>query len=142
MQKTLPLAVVTVLFVLLTTLTVNAQQSNSAAETIHNSKVVETKRQPVTTKSVLSSKPVSTSGSKLESKPAKLPYENYKGITNPGLAKQEWIKDHPEEYKKALAANANNKPVVTKSTLTDDPNRSRRLPKNYDDSKTNNGTKK
>ncbi len=64
------------------------------------------------------------------------PYTNYKGIANAEQAKKEWIKDNPEAYKKMQTGSSVSK-VVTKQPVNTDPNKNRRLPKNYNDSKTN-----
>jgi hypothetical protein len=63
-------------------------------------------------------------------------YYKYKGITDLEAAKKEWVKDHPVEYKKSFHQPAAQK-VNTGSGKNLDPNKNRRLPKNYDDSKTN-----
>ncbi len=152
MQKSLPLTVATVLFMLGSTLSVVAQQTtsrsgstalksngnNTANETIYNAKKVESVQlrpavQPVSNNA---STP-SAAKSKVVSKPTALPYENYKGITNLDLAKQEWVKDHPAEYQKAVNASGTVQPAKVKASINNDPNQGRRLPKNYDDSKTN-----
>ena len=69
------------------------------------------------------------------------PYSNYKGIGNLELAKKEWIKDHPEEYKKlsrsTYVAPAKNDEYARKVA----ENQKKKLPANYNDSKTNNKSK-
>jgi hypothetical protein len=67
-------------------------------------------------------------------------YYNYKGITDITLAKQAWVKDHPEEYAKLKQTSYKPANTVGTSTPTSTkplPNAERRLPRNYDDSKTN-----
>jgi len=69
---------------------------------------------------------------------SRLVYYNYRGITNLADAKSAWIKDHPGEYKTLT----NYKPKAkSTSTLYSDPNKQRRLPAHYDDSKTNSSSK-
>ena len=73
---------------------------------------------------------------------ARFVYSNYKGISDITLAKKEWIKDHPNEYAKLKQANY--KPSTPASSTTSAKpllNADRRLPMNYDDSKTNNSSK-
>lgn len=74
--------------------------------------------------------------------PTSLPYYNYKGITNLEEAKKLWATENPDSYNKTqtnTGVSQQNypavKPAVTNNGVS--PNAHRRLPANYDDSKTN-----
>jgi len=51
-----------------------------------------------------------------------LPYENYKGITDNGLAKEQWVKDNPEAYNQLVASSAagNSMNIMKTSTILND----------------------
>jgi len=68
------------------------------------------------------------------------PYYLYKGISDLDLAKKEWIKDHPAEYKK-MTNHGPAKPATAATMNIADPNKGKGLPAHYDDSKTNTKSK-
>lgn len=78
---------------------------------------------------------------------APLIYENYNGIKDLELAKEAWVKDHSDVKSNKVSQDQNEKTRTRPEgeTLKSDnkvlPNADRRLPANYDDSKTNNEKK-
>ncbi len=95
-----------------------------------------------------------------------LPYEGYKGISDPHQAKMEWVADHPEEYRKWAEPNGpkvaspnaaqirsgaaggslspQDAPLTPPQRNIEEPakpNEQRALPSNYDDKSTNLGAK-
>lgn len=99
-----------------------------------------------------------------------LPYEGYKGISDPGKAKEAWVADHPEEYRRlvgpqtgpsdpavrmqvsetdrnaggSIMQNGSPQGVMTPGVDVEEVvrrNEARRLPRDYDDSATNIGSK-
>ena len=104
------------LFMLLSTVSLNAQQNSAQKQTTVSKADIKNKQLPAA------------------------PYYKYKGIDNLEMAKSEWIKDHPEEYKKMANSNYK-KPATAPAATYSDPNKDRRLPAKYDDSKTNHTTK-
>ena len=77
--------------------------------------------------------------------PTSLPYYNYKGIANLEEAKKLWATENPDAYKQKqtnTGVSQQNYPAVKPTTNNGvSPNAHRRLPANYDDSKTNVPTK-
>lgn len=123
MKKALLASVVTVIILTVTNFTISAQQA--AVKSQHEFS------KPSFSKDVAHSKVKEVS---------KVPYEGYAGNKDLAAAKKAWIKDHKEEYKKQANYTPKHAPVA-KPAIDLDPNKNRRLPKNYDDSKTNNSSK-
>lgn len=76
--------------------------------------------------------------------PTSLPYYNYKGITNLEEAKKLWATENPDAYniQTNTGVSQQNYPAVKPAANNGvSPNAHRRLPANYDDSKTNSLTK-
>ena len=129
MKKTVLPSVTLLVFFLLTSIVINAQQPSSNKQSTSKSNSTAVKNNLVQNKD--SDNPDGYTNSKF-------PYLNYKGIKDADVAKKEWVKDHPAEYRKMLGeAKSSNPSSATTKTIDLDPNKNRRLPANYDDSKTN-----
>ena len=99
-------------------LVVNATINKSVAQTISSDAQQKSANTilPIIT-DVVTATPAVASSAVITVIPASepvLPYINYRGITNPDQAKEAWIKDNPEAYKKLFT------PAAT-PTVTDTP---------------------
>jgi len=70
-----------------------------------------------------------------------LPYFNYKGITNLEEAKMLWVKENPESYQQLQGNKSASVKIASTRVNVKTSNADRRLPANYDDSKTNSTSK-
>lgn len=98
----------------------------------------QTREVPATSRQVPEAKPATEVKATTSSTRTALPYENYKGISDPAKAKEAWYADghydkYMEQQKKANGTSTSPQQVPDNSQ--------RRLPANYDDSKTNTNKK-